>query len=205
MEKNSSTTQQNILEAGKREFLEKGFQGASLRRIVREAGVTTGAFYGYYRSKEELFDALVGETYQTILERYRKAQQDFAALPPQEQPDCMEEISGDCMDWMIDYMHSHLDASKLLLTCAEGTRYENFVHDMVEIEVDYTHRFMDVLVRLGCPVTPMDPQLEHILVSGMFSAFFEIIIHDMPREQAHRYIQELRTFYTAGWKSMMGF
>lgn len=205
MEKNSSTTQQNILEAGKREFLEKGFQGASLRRIVREAGVTTGAFYGYYRSKEELFDALVGETYQTILERYRKAQQDFAALPPQEQPDCMEEISGDCMDWMIDYMHSHLDASKLLLTCAEGTRYENFVHDMVEIEVDYTHRFMDVLVRLGRPVTPMDPQLEHILVSGMFSAFFEIIIHDMPREQAHRYIQELRTFYTAGWKSMMGF
>ena len=34
------------------EFLDKGFQGASLRQIVKNAGVTTGAFYGYFSSKE---------------------------------------------------------------------------------------------------------------------------------------------------------
>ena len=44
-------TLQNILDAGKKEFLEKGFRAASLRNIVREAGVTTGAFYGYFKSK----------------------------------------------------------------------------------------------------------------------------------------------------------
>ena len=38
------------MEAAKKEFLEKGFLGASLRTIVKLAGVTTGAFYGYYRS-----------------------------------------------------------------------------------------------------------------------------------------------------------
>ena len=38
-----------LLEAGKREFLEKGFQGASLRNIAASLGVTTGAIYGYYR------------------------------------------------------------------------------------------------------------------------------------------------------------
>ena len=31
------------------EFLDKGFQGASLRNIVKEAGVTTASFYWYYR------------------------------------------------------------------------------------------------------------------------------------------------------------
>lgn len=40
-------------------FLEKGFQGASLRNLVRTVGVTTGAFYGYYSSKEALSAALV--------------------------------------------------------------------------------------------------------------------------------------------------
>ena len=30
------------------EFLEKGFKSASLRNIVKTAGVTTGALYGYY-------------------------------------------------------------------------------------------------------------------------------------------------------------
>ena len=50
-----STTLQNILEAGKEEFLEKGFKSASLRNIVKTAGVTTGAFYGYFSGKEALF------------------------------------------------------------------------------------------------------------------------------------------------------
>ena len=51
-------TQKRILEVGKREFLEKGFKDASLRAVVKEAGFTQGAFYGYYDSKEALFDAL---------------------------------------------------------------------------------------------------------------------------------------------------
>ena len=47
-----SETQRKILEIGKREFLEKGFKDASLRKIVAEAGFTKGAFYGYYANKE---------------------------------------------------------------------------------------------------------------------------------------------------------
>ena len=30
---------------------------------MKSVGMTTGAFYGYYKSKEELFEALVGEHY----------------------------------------------------------------------------------------------------------------------------------------------
>ena len=63
---------------------------------------------------------------------------------------------------------------------------------------------MDALDSLGQETRRMDPQLEHILVSGMFSAFFEIIIHNMPLEQARGYVKELREFYTAGWKKIMG-
>lgn len=53
-------TLNKIHEAAKKEFLEKGFKDASLRNIVKTVGVTTGAFNGYYKSKEELFEALVG-------------------------------------------------------------------------------------------------------------------------------------------------
>ena len=52
-----SETQQKILKVGKREFLEKGFKDASLRKIVAEAGFTKGAFYGYYPDKAALFEA----------------------------------------------------------------------------------------------------------------------------------------------------
>ena len=43
MQNEEQTTQEKILCAAKAEFLKKGFQTASLRAIVKAAGVTTGA------------------------------------------------------------------------------------------------------------------------------------------------------------------
>ena len=57
--------------------MEKGYKDASLRSIVKSVGMTTGAFYGYYKSKEELFEALVGKHYDYILTCFKKAQQEF--------------------------------------------------------------------------------------------------------------------------------
>ncbi len=196
-------TQENILRAGKEEFLKKGFLEASLRNIVKQAGVTTGAFYGYYRSKEELFDALVEEQETYFIGKFNEAQNAFADLPPEKQPENMSDISWNCMKHLLEYMYDNADVFKLILTCSEGTKHSMFVHTLAEIEIDATHRFFDVLHRLGHETREMDRHLEHMIVSGFFSAFFETIIHDMPMEQAVMYAKELRDFYTAGWSKIM--
>src|SRR5699024_5297556 len=59
MDERTSSTLENIQQAALEEFSEKGFLGASLRQIVKNAGVTTGAFYGYFSSKEALFASIV--------------------------------------------------------------------------------------------------------------------------------------------------
>ena len=48
-----------ILQAEKAEFLEKGYETASLRKIAAQAGVTIGAIYTRYSTKDQLFCALV--------------------------------------------------------------------------------------------------------------------------------------------------
>ena len=58
MEEKAPTTLEKIQDAAMEEFLDKGFLGASLRQIVKNAGVTTGAFYGYFSSKEALFASM---------------------------------------------------------------------------------------------------------------------------------------------------
>ena len=200
----NANTQEKILIAGKEEFLTKGFKSASLRNIVKTAGVTTGAFYGYYASKEELFDALVKEPVDYFFEQFRKIQREFKELSPRRQEQDMGHTSRDWLMWFVDYMYDHFDAFKLLLCSSEGTRYENFIHDMVEIEIESTRDFMSVMRTAGKEIRDIDPQLEHILVSGMFSAVFEIVIHDLSRERAKKYIKELQLFNVAGWKKIMG-
>ena len=200
----NGTTLENIHRAAKAEFLEKGYKDASLRNIVKSVGMTTGAFYGYYKSKEELFESIVGEHYEYIRNRFIKAQQEFAELPAAQQPEVMSDISGICMYDILYYAYEHLEECKLILCCSEGTKFAGLIDEMVEIEVDGTHAYQDVLRQLGRPSPHIDPSLEHILITGMFHTFFELIIHEMPLKDAENYVREMRAFYTAGWMKIMG-
>ena len=198
------TTLENIHLAAKAEFLEKGYKDASLRNIVKSVGMTTGAFYGYYKSKEELFEAIVGEHYEYILNRFIKAQEEFAQLPAARQPEVMSDISGICMYDILHYAYEHLEECKLILCCSEGTKFSGLIDEMVEIEADGTHAYQEVLRQLGRPSPKIDPRLEHILITGMFHTFFELIIHEMSLKDAENYVREMRAFYTVGWMKIMG-
>ena len=204
MEENSATTLEKIQEAALAEFLKKGFLCASLRQIVKNAGVTTGAFYGYFSCKEALFASIVEPHAAALMGRFMEAQTSFAGRPEAEQPEHMGEDSESCLDWMVDYICQNREPVKLLLCRAEGTGYESFVHNMVEVEVEYTLRYMEVLRRLGRRVPTLSRSLCHIIASGMFNGLFEVVIHDMPYEQALRDVKQLRAFYTAGWLELVG-
>lgn len=190
------TTRQLIIEAGKQEFLSKGFLGASLRNIAKTANVTTGAFYGYFDGKEQLFSTIVDPCAAAVQCRFSQSKDTFYDLPTKRINENGVEII-DCIDWMVDYMYDNFDVFKILLCCADGTKYESFVHDMVEIEVEST---FNLLQSSGQDVT-VDRSLCHIIVSGMFGGIFEVIEHDMPRDQAKNYINALRQFNHAGWQT----
>ena len=136
--------------------------------------------------------------------RFRRAQEEFAALPEEEQPENLSGISGVCMEEMLVYAYRYLEEFKLILLCSEGTRFAGLVDEMAEVETKATHDYQEVLEKLGRPSPAIDPKLEHILITGMFNAFFELIIHEMPLEQAMNYLREMRAFYTAGWMKIMG-
>lgn len=204
MEENSATTLEKIQQAALAEFLEKGFLGASLRQIVKSAGVTTGAFYGYFSSKEALFNALVEPHAAALMGKFMEAQTTFAELTEEAQVTKMGEFSGNYVYWVVDYICQHREPVKLLLCRAEGTGYENFIHNMVEVEVESTLRYMDVLRRLGREVPRLSQSLCHIIASGMFNGLFEIVVHDMPREQALEDVERFRSFYMGGWLKLIG-
>ena len=182
-----TSTLEQIQQAAVQEFLDNGFRGASLRQIVKNAGVTT-----------------VEPHAAAIMGRFMQTQTEFAALPAAEQPSHMGVESSACVDWMMDYMYRHSVPVKLLLCRAEGTPYEHFVHNMVEVEVEATEQYIQVLRQLGRNVPELDHQLCHIIASGMFSAVFEVMVHDMPYDHAKQYIRQLREFYMAGWQKLMG-
>lgn len=204
MSNEESTTLKKILSAGKAEFLEKDFNSASLRNIVKTAGVTTGAFYGYFSGKEALFAALVEEHAKAIMNIFMSAQEDFEKLPEEEKENHIGVESRTSLNEIVDYVYEHFDEFKLIICKSEGTSYENFVHNMVEIEVEETYQFIDALRSQGKDVPNIEKAVCHMIVSGMFSGIFELIEHDMKKENAKKYVSEFQDFYIAGWSKILG-
>ena len=199
-----SETERRILEAAKKEFLERGFQGTSMRRIAALAGVTTGALYGYFDSKERIFDSLVKDSYDAVMMAYKGAHEEFAALPYDTQVSGMGDITARCVEWCLEYIYDHLDEFHLILMCSDGTRYFNMIDEMMKVEEESTEKFIALMRKNGMEIPEIDPLLEHMVTSGYFTSFFEVVRHSVPREDARIYIQNLQAFYKAGWERLFG-
>jgi AcrR family transcriptional regulator len=74
---------QAILDAAREVFGELGYETATVRDIIRRTGLSVGAFYNYYRSKEEVFAALADQgagRFRPILRAEREKAADFPSF-----------------------------------------------------------------------------------------------------------------------------
>jgi AcrR family transcriptional regulator len=65
-------TEQKILEAARKIFLEKGLSGARMQDIANEAGINKALLHYYYRSKDKLFEIVFIEHKQKMFENMSK-------------------------------------------------------------------------------------------------------------------------------------
>ena len=125
-------------------------------------------------------------------------------MPPDEQARLMPKYADGGTAELIDHMYSHLDEFRLLLDSSYGTRFHNFVDELVRIEVEYTYKYMEAVGypdRFGDALTE---KLLHIVTTSRFEGIFEIIRHGMSREEACEYIGLLSRYHRTGFLEIFG-
>lgn len=202
MSTKAEDTEKNILNTARKHFLKDGFSGASLRNIVKDAGLTTGAFYKYYPTKEALFDALTDPYIEHIYQIYDRVVEDFEKLSAKEQTSNMSDTSGDGMDQMIDYIYEHYDNFRLLLKCGDSGKFETFIHNMVDREMRSSLEYVKKMKEDGIEIPIVGESLMHMIYTGFFSSIFQLIEHDIDKETAKRNVHKLREFNTGGWERL---
>lgn len=190
---------ERILTAAKQEFLEKGYVDASLRTIATAANTSTNSIYVRFGDKEGLFSAIVEPVLSEMIERFLKIQETFHQMDRAAQAAQMPEYSDGGTSELMDYMYEHLDAFRLLLDASYGTRFHNFVDELVRIEVEYTYKYMETV---GYPAQfgdALTEKLLHIVTTSRFESIFEVIRHGMSREEAKKYIELLSRYHRTGF------
>lgn len=193
-----------ILKFAKEEFMEKGFEGASMRTIAEKAGYTTGMVYARFADKSQLFRELVEEGANKLFDYYAGVQEEFASFPADRQRNEMHSYVDGKMDKMIDIIYDYFDAFKLIVCKSAGSGYEYYIDKMIDIETENTDRFIRLLNEAGYPTNGVRADLGHMLASALFNGTFEVVAHDFPKEDAKVYIKQLQDFFNAGWDRLLG-
>ncbi|MFH1517545.1 MAG: helix-turn-helix domain-containing protein [Pseudomonadota bacterium] len=60
--KSKAANRRAILDAGRRVFARIGFDATTVRDIIRETDLAAGTFYNYFKSKEEVFEAIAEDS-----------------------------------------------------------------------------------------------------------------------------------------------
>ena len=202
MPRDKSTSHVRVMAAASEEFLEYGFEKASMRRVGERCGFTAAGLYRHCRDKEDLFDQLVAPAVERInawmdahLTKYLAAVQEKGNLQWQDS----------WVDMMREIVYPHMDDYHLLLTCASGTKYENFLHDLTQTAQEQTFQYLPVLREKGLAIRAISPTEMHLLFSAYVTALFEPVIHRYSLEESMKCLETIEAFFLPGWKTLFGF
>ena len=193
---------ERILASAKEEFLEKGYSDASLRTIAAEADTTTGSIYSRYKDKEGLFGAIVDPVAEHLIELFLETQEHFHALEASRQNEMMEECLSVGMLRMVDDIYDHFEEFQILLDASHGTRYTDFVERLVDIETEYTYKYMEAVQVQNETSQLVTEDFIHIMTHAMIETVFEIVRHKMGKEQAYKYVDMLEKYHYGGWNTI---
>ena len=203
MPRDKSLSHVKVNKAIMEEFLEKGYEGASIRSIGARAGMTSAGLYRHYADKEAMFEAMVSP----LVEEMKKWLKNHTS----KKYDLVENASsGDNLfgESFIDLIRNVILPRKkefiLLMTCSGGTKYENFIHDLTN---ENQKEFLDALKFLkekGYPVKVIKEEELHFLLSAYLTACFEPIIHDYDDKEIDEYLNLMQEFFMPGWLKVMG-
>jgi len=188
-----------LIEAAKKEFLEKGYNKASLRTICAKAGVTTGALYFFFENKAELFAAIVDEPLKGLKALVATHfMEDSKSMSKIDSLNDIDMDHSDESDMFIDYIYDYRDSFILILNSSENTVYENCVDEFVDMLEKATPKMLSGMKGYTC-----DEYMSHWMSHLTIDAFINVIKHVEDREEAKRRMRPILNYLVRGWVDLV--
>lgn len=118
MARDGTATKNKILDAGQQLLLEQGYGGMSVDQVIDAAGITKGAFFYHFKSKNDLAQAL--------LDRYIKADDDLL----HELMNRAEALNHDPLQQYLIFVGLLIETLRGLDTSPPGCLIASFIYQM---------------------------------------------------------------------------
>ena len=198
MPRDKTATYERISRCLKEEFLVYGYEKASLNRVSAKAGITTAGLYKHFINKEDMFFSLVKDT----LDAFHSVAAGSTCQMKTERE--YNPFDDDWAMFWVDFIYEHYDGVKLLICCAKGSAYEFFEEDLIRKEEEANKEYAEILRSSGIMKKEISGMQWHILAAAYVHLIFEVVRHDMTREEATGHMQFVRDLLYPGWRQIYG-
>lgn len=166
-----------LLEAGKTEFANYGYDGARLERIAAKAGCAKRMLYYYFGNKKDVYLAVIEQCYTDI--RQSEEQLNLDALPPLQALHTLAQKS-------FEYHENNQEFSRLVLQ-------ENFQGGAMLSQISTTEQLRKAAL------DPVERILQRGVAQGLFAASVTAV-------DVHYLISAMSSFridHAATWRSLL--
>ncbi len=187
-----------LIEAAKKEFLEKGYNKASLRGICAKAGMTTGALYFFFDGKEDLYhtivDGPVKELHEMIIKHFMEDRETMKDIH------CIDEClvdHKDVSDMFLDFIYENYDSFQLLLSGSKEGELESYLDGFVQIAEKNSATMIEL-----APGFQLEPFMTHWMSHVTVDAFVHVIKHEKDKEKAKKLMGNIMNYLVRGWAEL---
>lgn len=193
--------QRRIREAAEKEFLDKGFKGASMRSVAKDAEVGLSNIYNYFKNKDEILGEVLSpllNAFDELLEQHndpRYISKDIFTS---------EEYQLEHTERFVQLILKFKKELKLLLFHSHGSSYENFWNEFSDKQTETGWKYLQKMKEKYPQVnTTMSEFFIHIMSSWWLTIIGEIVSHDLSKDEMKQFFSDYVAFSTAGWKKLM--
>lgn len=203
MPRDKTENHEKIVEAAFEEFRKYGYEDASMRRIAAACGMSASGLYKHFPGKEEMFSSLVKPAVDGLMNLYHEIEEEyFLDLSCSGKAD-VSNSKGELVRAM-EYIYDNFDEFELIICKSKGSVYEDFKHDIANLEEKVTLKYMEEIRKCGIPVKKINKKEFHLLVTACIEALFQTVTHGFSRKEAVHFAGTLERFYGPAWKVFFG-
>ena len=193
---------QRILVVARQEIITHGVRNTSIRSVARKTGIATGNIYNYFKSKDELFRAVLKPLIDTI-ERYILSHNEERHLNIDVFN--VNEFQDEHIQTMKMLVKNFRPELRLLLFNAEGTSLAGYADRITDHQTHIGKEYLR-LMKERYPHINIDisPFFLHIASSTWVNIFCELVQHeDYEEHEVERALEQYAAYSTAGWKTLI--
>lgn len=187
-----------ILIVAQKLFMKKGFMDASVREIAADSNIGLGNIYNYFKSKDDIFRAIVQPTVTKFMQLYEKHHNE-------DTMDVMlvttERYFENLVNEHVSLLVTNRSNCELLFFKSQGSSFERFKDEFIDYATQKSKQYFADMKAMHAEINISDHFI-HQNISGTLNLYEELLTHKITKKKIKPIIEEHIRFNIAGWRGL---